>query len=183
MFRRSPAGQPSQPGPQAGDFDVYLLIGCASRPDLGTVIAANPLLASPLTDLVVQARLTQRNGAPGFLGVDVSQQQATSLLAELQRLGAHGAVIPSLYRQPRISAQEAASRAQPVLVQQEAQYFPNYQFGPVRVWQDDARWWVIGAVAQKLIDEGHIPGGVVVYVDKLDGRVLSSDEKLRVGGF
>jgi len=168
--------------PQAGAFDVYLLIGCATRPDLGALIAANPLLARPFTDPTTQATLTQRDAAPGFLGVDVSQQQATALLTELQRLGAQGSILPSLYRQPRISAQEAAVRAQPTLVQQEAHYFPSYQFGPVRVWQDDARWWVVGAVAQKLVDEGHIPGGVVVYVDKLDGRVLTGDDMLRGAG-
>ena len=171
------------PPPQAGAFDVYLLMGCATRPDLGALIAATPTLARPLTDLATQARLMRRDAAPGFLGVDLSQQQATGLLIELQRLGAQGSILPSLYRQPRISAREAAARAQPTLVQQEAQYFPTYQFGPVRVWQDDARWWVVGAVAQKLVDEGHIPGGVVVYVDKLDGRVLTGDDMLRVAGY
>ena len=30
------------------------------------------------------------------------------------------------------------------------------------VWREDVRWWVIGAVSEQLLNEGHIPGGVCV---------------------
>ena len=153
-------------------YDVYLLAGATTLPDLGDLIVRFPLLGTTST----QRLLVQRTEMPGFLSLDLPFGDAVALLVRLRTQGAVGQVVPSAYRQPQISVDNALTIAQPVLLQREAEVFAGYQFGPVMVWREEVRWWVIGAVSQRLLNEGHIPGGVATQVDKLDGRIWTHEQ-------
>src|SRR5271166_732873 len=133
-------------------YDVYLLAGATALPDLGDLIFQFPLLGTAST----QPLLLQRTEVPGFLGLDLPFADAVALLVRLRTQGAAGKVAPSAYRQPQISVDDALLLAQPVLMQREAGTFARYQFGPVMVWREGVRWWVIGAVSERLLNEGHI---------------------------
>jgi hypothetical protein len=140
--------------------------------DLSDLSAEFPALSVPAT----QALLLQRSLSPGFLGLDLPFYDALALLGRLRTRGAVGHLTPVVYRQPRVSIDEALLLAQPVLIQREATAFTGYQFGPVTLWREEARWWVIGAVSEQLLNEGHIPGGVSTVIDKLDGHIWTFEE-------
>jgi hypothetical protein len=151
--------------------DIYLMAGCVTQPDLSDLGARFPVLTS--TEF---QSLLVRSSDPGFLGLDMPYADAVMLLGRLQVGGAVGQVTPAAYRHPSLSIDEALALAQPILVQHEAAEFAGYQFGPVILWREEARWWVIGAVSEQLLDEGHIPGGVSIAVDKLDGHIWTFNE-------
>ncbi len=163
--------------PATTPYDVYLLAGATALPDLGDLVFRFPLLGTAST----QRLLLQRTEMPGYLGLDLPFTDAVALLARLRTQGAAGQVAPSAYRQPRISVDDALLLAQPVLMQREAGRFARYQFGPVMVWREDVRWWVIGAVSEQLLNEGHIPGGVSTAVDKIDGHIWTLDDMSALG--
>lgn len=158
--------------------DIYLMAGCVTQPDLSDLSARFPRL----TSTGFQSLLGERSSNPGFLGLDMPYADAVLLLGRLQVGGAVGQVTPATYRRPSLSIDDALALAQPILVRREAAKFAGYQFGPVMVWREEARWWVVGAVSERLLDEGHIPGGVSIAVDKLDGHIWTFTEIVGLDG-
>lgn len=157
-------------------MDLYLVEGCARPPDLRDLLAYAPFLAEP----PLQARLHQRFPSPGFLGLNLPPALATTLLARLSAAGARGESVPAAYRAPRVSREQAQAIAERALPQEAARVFPGYPFGPVLYWRAGPRWWVFGCASERLVEEGHIPGGVLAYVDTLDGHLWSFEDMQRL---
>lgn len=165
--------------PQSAQFDVYLTQGCATPPSVSDVVSAIPALNDPL----IRSRLLRRSPGPGFLGVQATADDARQLLARLKAAEARGEVVPAAYRQPPISTQAAQSIAERALAAEAASLFPGYTFRPTRYWREGPRWWVFGMISDQLVDQGHVPGGVLAYVDKVDGHIWQPGEmqQLAVG--
>lgn len=158
------------PSPDASD--LYLTRGCATPPQLGELAAQVPALADP----ALRARLIQSAAAPGFLGLNLPDPLARALLARLAQSGAAGQVVPAAYRLPRVSQQAAQAIAARDLPPRAAAAFPGYSFNPVRYWREGPRWWIFGIISDALVDQGYVPGGIIAYVDKLDGHIWQQDE-------
>jgi hypothetical protein len=158
--------------PTSALYDLYLTAGCAGEPPLADLRGTMPRLG----DTAVRVRLLQRSPGPGFLGLDLPADAARVLLGRLMRAEAHGELVPAAYRRPRIDILAGQSTAERALIAQAGREFPGYTFRPVRYWREGPRWWVFGMIADALVDQGHVPGGVLAYVDKLDGHIWQPDE-------
>lgn len=162
--------------PTASLYDLYLTAGCAVEPPLADLLGTIPGLA----DAAVRARLLQHTPGPGFLRLDLSAGAARALLDRLMRAEARGEMVPAAYRHPRFDIPAGQSIAERALTAQAGREFPGYTFRPVRYWREGPRWWVFGMIADALVDQGHVPGGVLAYVDKLDGHIWQPDELQRL---
>lgn len=160
------------PGHHSTRYDVYLTFGCETPPDLSGLdgqIAA-------LNDAALRARLLRRSPGPGFLGLGADQATARALLARLRAAGAHGEVIDAAYRQPRLTRDAARAIAERALPPHAAASFPGYPFNPVTLRREEPRWYLFSMISPRLVSEFHVPGGVLAYIDKLDGHVWNNDE-------
>jgi hypothetical protein len=141
-------------------YDIYLLTGCHSRPNLGDI----------LTD--VPKRIFEHS--PGFIGLCLSRERATRVFDRLKSVGGRGYVIPSIYREPKISGERAQSIAE--LALQSYQESHEVNFAPVRLMSSDPMWWKFAAVSEELIQKGIVPGTLYICVDKIDGHVWQTQE-------
>jgi hypothetical protein len=162
--------------PQSAAYDLYLTTGCATPPDLGAFERDAPALGEP----ALRARLLRRLPGPGFLGLDLGEARARALLGQLAAAGARGEALPAAYRRPLLTVETAWPLAERDLVPRAAEAFPGYSFEPVRYWREGARWFVFGMIAPALVERGHVPGGVLAYVDKVDGHLWRPDELERL---
>lgn len=159
---------------QATHYDVYLAIGCENPPDLSGLEGQIAALA----DTAMRASLLKRSPGPGFLGLAVEELAARGLFARLQAAGAHGEVLDAAYRQPRVTRDAARAIAERDLPPRAAAAFPGYPFNDVTLRREEPRWYLFSMISPRLVSEFHVPGGVLAYVDKLDGHVWSRDELL-----
>ena len=156
-------------------YDLYLSHGCRTRPALKSLEARIPELTQPS----LQTRLMTLESA-GFLGLDLPEDVATQLYQELKAAHARGEVVPSLYRQPQVTREAARQIAERDLLHQQQTAFPGYSFGPVLFLREEGRCWVFVTSSPQLKAEGHIPGAVLAYVDKLDGHVWQQADFARL---
>lgn len=112
----------------------------------------------------------------GFLRLDLEREHAETLLRCLQTTGARGSVIKAVYRQPKIVLSEAQLLAEKALQPLQATYYPTYQFESPVLYMEYPMYWTFISVSEQLMQEGHIPGGILVDVDKIDGHIWQEDE-------
>jgi hypothetical protein len=155
-------------------FDLFLNAGCATFPAVADLVPSVPALARP----EVQIALTQPR--PGWLGVDAPRPLAELLLARLRAVGARGEVVEAAYRTPALAQDDARRIAERVLPAMVAQLFPGYQFKPPVLRREMPRWYAFISVSDRLVAEGHLPGGVVAHIDKLDGHLWDDAAIARV---
>lgn len=153
-------------------YDIYLNKGCAS-----TRLAE---LQKHVPHIPQQTWLKIQERHPGFLEVDLHQSDAISLMKALRRAGARGRIVPTAYREPRLSIEEALRIAVNSISIQEKERFPGYSFNEVKLIHDDVMWWVFSSVSEKLVEEGFIPGALHAYVDKIDGHIWGPEELERL---
>lgn len=157
-------------------FDVYLSAGCRTLPDLHEFVQQAPLLEDPRFHEKVLSR------HPGFLGVDLAEQEARRLLALLKSAKARGQVVPSAYRSPKVLISDALPVAERAIAKLHETHFTEYRFEPVHFWSEGPRWWIFLAGSEQLQKEGVSPGALFAYVDKLDGHIWQEDEMSRAVG-
>jgi hypothetical protein len=150
-------------------YDLHLDRGCASFP----LVADLVLSIRALANLEVQAKLTQEE--PGWLGIAVPAVLAETLARRLRAAGARGEMVEAAYRLPQLSQEAAQRLAAPVLPELAARFFPGYCFKPPVLRRDTPRWYLFISVSEALMDAGHVPGGVLAAIDKLDGHVWSDE--------
>jgi|GEM_PF-2489922 hypothetical protein len=154
-------------------YDIYLYCRSTGLHALKRIAIAYHSLMTP----TVQYKMRQEH--PGFLGLNISEALAKTLLARLRETGADGEVIAAAYHEPLISVDEAAVFAERYIERRRQERFPAYDFEPARHWRqgDRPRWWGFFAPSPKLQDEGHIPGAIFASVDKLDGHIWTYEEQ------
>jgi hypothetical protein len=81
-----------------------------------------------------------------------------------------------------VAIDAAYSIAQPAIIDKQQQQFPNFKFEPIKFISESALWWEFGANSEDLIQQGHVPGGIRVSVDKLDGHIWKLQDQLRLYG-
>ncbi|MBR8836511.1 MAG: hypothetical protein DSM106950_21455 [Stigonema ocellatum SAG 48.90 = DSM 106950] len=91
-------------------------------------------------------------------------------------------MVPSAYRQPKVTLEMAYLIAKQVISQKQETHFSNYKFEPVKFLREGAMWWEFAATSEELIQQSHIPGGIHICVDKLDGHVWTPQEQVRLSG-
>ncbi len=161
-------------------YDIYLSWRCQILPDLEDLVETVPALADP----ALQARMLDRTKAPGFLGLDLPADGALSLLHRLRSLkvSSRGYLLPSAYRQPRITIEQATPIAEQAIEELQVRRFPDHTLGPVHFQWEQSVCWTFGAVSEQLIKEGRIPGALHASVDKLDGHIWKQTDLERLQG-
>ena len=153
-------------------YDVYLLSSCSQPIDTANL----PREIKPLLNL------TDKNSQPGFLGLDLSANLAAELLERLNLAGGNGFVILSAYREPKVTIEMAYPLAENAIIQKQKNHFPNFEFESVKFFSEGAMWWEFGADSEEMIEQGHIPGGIRLRIDKLDGHVWTLEEEASLYG-
>ena len=150
-------------------FDIYLSIGCRALPDMEDLAQDVPILRDTAFQ---QKLLTPSPKRPGFLGLDVSELLAKTLLRRLQSVRAVGFWLSSAYRQPRISREQAEVFAAQVLPEISARHFQHYPgdtLSPLFFAGEKPEYWVFKAELEQFrTREG---GGMWISIDKLDGHI------------
>ena len=152
-------------------YDVYLSQKPYYEPNWERVLAIVP----PTQQADLRRHVTGRF-EPRYLGLDLAQQAAEEVLELLRAAKAHGESVPVVYREAKVSPQDALPRAEAEIQRRQVKYFPGYAFEPVLLVRDDPRWWTFAAGSPQLQNEGLIPGAVFAHVDKLDGHLWQDDE-------
>jgi len=161
-------------------YDIYLRNRCYTQPVLKDLQASIPLLKDPAIQkkLVPYSKeeLNTRGSlrSPGFLGLSLEEGLARELYSRLAAVKATGEVVPSAYREPKITQEQAQKIAEQELSRICQEQFPTYHFEPIRLYRDELRWWAFSTFSKQWQEE-HGPiwgsGGPVAYVDKLDGHI------------
>ncbi len=161
-------------------YDIYLRTRCFTEPALKDLLPKVPALKK----LEIQKKLAphakedlNKKGsmrAPGFLGLDVEEGVARELYNRLEAAKGSGEVVPSAYREPKITQEQALKIAEPELSRICQEQYPGYQFEPVHLHRYELRWWAFATFSHQWQQEhGFVfgAGGPVAYVDKLDGHL------------
>ncbi len=153
-------------------YDLYLLSSC-SKP-IDTTNLPREIKALP--------NLAEKNSNSGFLGLDLSANLAADLLELLNLAGGNGFVILSAYREPKLTIELAYPLAEKAIIEKQKKHFPNFKFESVKFFSEAAMWWEFGADSEEMIEQGHIPGGIRIRIDKLDGHVWTLEEEASLYG-
>ena len=153
-------------------YDVYLLSSCSKPID----IAHLPIDIRPL------AKRGLEKSKPDFLGLNLSRNLAADFVKQLHLAGGNGLVVLSAYRQPKVTIEIAYTIAEKAIYQKQEKHFPNFKFESVKFLSEAAMWWEFGADSAELIEQGYIPGGIRVRVDKLDGHIWTLQEEVSLYG-
>lgn len=116
----------------------------------------------------------------GFMGLNLPADLAAEILERIEIAGGHGLVIPIAYRQPKVTMEMAYPIAEQEIVRKQSLLFPNYKFEATKFSREDVMWWDFRALSPELIKTGHIPGGVIARVDKLDGHIWTAAEQIHM---
>jgi hypothetical protein len=149
-------------------MDIYLIAGCSQPPkNLGPAAAnAGPGLLS---------RLLARR--PGFLGMELNQQEAADALAALRQNGARGMAVAAGYRTGGLKMEDALPIADAFLSEQKQRQYPDVPFEPTRFVREEALWWTFCRTSETLIERGVVPGALYAAIDKLGGHVWTEAEQ------
>lgn len=151
-------------------YDLWLTSGCDNPPDLRGLTDAMPTLQGPGLVQAVQG------WHPHFLGLDLGRTTAAALLERLRNVGARGVFVPSIYRRPTLSEEQARSIAETHITDTLNRNYPAHTLEPVHLLREHAMWWTFGASVVEWVQQARIPGSLFAVVDKLDGHVWQTDE-------
>jgi hypothetical protein len=139
-------------------------------------------------------------GKPTYLGLDLSVQQAFDLSSTLDKLGRYGTVVPSIYRDPILSIEDALPIAEDYIKQlieirrekyaneaasvalyskRKSFYYLHLKeiaFEPVRFSIATECCWSFIAPSEALQAEGWVPGALFANIDKVTGQVWDRPE-------
>lgn len=154
-------------------YDLYLSSGCRTFPYLSDLAVS----ATVLLDLDLNKLIESEQFIPGFLGLELPTNIAACFLERLKEAGGGGTIVPSAYRQPRVSIEMAYPIALQAIIQKQNTPFPPDAFEVVKFWEEGAMWWEFKGISEELIKQGYIPGCACIRVDKLDGHIWTWEEE------
>jgi hypothetical protein len=153
-------------------YDIYLSMGCRALPDIDNILPAIPALS----DAQIQQKIVKRSPGPGFLGLNLTHEQAMVLLQRLKSQKAAGYPVLAAYHEPKITKEQAAPIAAQAIKQLHEKLIPQHTLGPALFKREEPVCWTFGAVSAEWVKEGRIPGILFASVDKLDAHVWALEE-------
>jgi len=121
------------------------------------------------SDYLVLEKSTRRSWL--YLGEDLDEIRRT--LQKIRQYCGNGYVVPSKYRVPRVTMEEAESIARKVY---EGWLKAGSKLDVLSEGLDDLLWWSFYAEDIEAVEKGMIPGTVTIDVDKLDGHLRTHEE-------
>lgn len=149
-------------------YDIYLYSGCRSEADLRAIGDMFPFLNDQFFQKIILS-------TPGFLGLEIEKDEIIQILKILGQYRAKGIYIPSKYRYPQITkdiALEIGERERKKLVQD----FPDLTFYQPSTNPRPVLWWEVSIGCKEWIEEGSIPGAIILWIDKFDGHIWKDSE-------
>lgn len=167
-------------------FDLYIYARCRRGTDEDALLALLPAEAdSSVLDLLLED--CRGHDAPlrdCFMGLELPVGKAYVLREQLAALGATSIILPSRYRVPRLTVDQAFAIARQDIEQRITQdkKLSRSAFSPVEPIPrfEHPTCWTFGAPSPQLQDEGFIPGVIFSAIDKCDGHVHQPREELEL---
>ena len=151
-------------------YDIFLNEGCRSRPDLSELADTLPVLRSETFVTHILSR------SPGFLGLSLEKEQVFQLSKILRGAGAIGNYLPVAYRTPMFSKEAALDIGERERAKLREEH-PELTFYPARAERFATElWWSVSIACKEWLDDGVLPGGIILWVDKLDGHLWEDSE-------
>ena len=116
----------------------------------------------------------------GFMRLNVSNEMAADILEWIIRNEGYGLIVPTTYRNPKISSTKAKKIASVELEREIKEVYANVQFDPIQVVDDAPFCWKVCTFSQELIEQGLIPGGICKYVDQVDGHLWTLGDRVKI---
>lgn len=154
-------------------YDIYLTCECSTLPYLTDLARTIPHIGDPFWQQRLQTFTSETRG---FLGLDLQKSQARKLLQRIQEAHGEAIIADTAYRQPAISQAEALGLALDAVFDRRDAYFSTYHFHPIAFHSEKAMTWTFFSASDQLMAEGHIPGGIFVDIDKIDGHIWQPEE-------
>ena len=79
-------------------------------------------------------------------------------------------------RKPNFAVAQTIAERELARVTGQSERLSHYRFGPLRLRQENERFWTFYAGSRELVEEGGAPGGIHICVDKADGHVWTTEE-------
>jgi hypothetical protein len=122
----------------------------------------------------------------GFSQISLSLPQARDLAQNNRQRGYATVIVPTVYRDAKLSPSEARTIALTAFETRKAERVGD-TFGDLGEGEDEGGWWLFQADNLTAQEAGMIPGLVLIRVDKLLARPLSIEEsrwvdRLQVAG-
>lgn len=154
-------------------YDIYLTWECSTLPSLTDLAETIPHIGDPFWQ---QRLLTFTSETRGFLGLDLPETQAHTLLQRIQDAQGDAMIVDAAYRRPLVSQRDATGLALDAIFDLRDAHFPSYHFHPLAFHSEKAMTWTFFAASDQLMAAGHIPGGLFADIDKLDGHIWQAEE-------
>lgn len=150
-------------------FDIWVNQGCVEPPEIDYLL---PIIGE--TQLH-QLRLKVNLNAPGFLGLDFSLDDALELKQKILLKRALGLVVPTKYRTPRLSVDQARPIAEVVIKRETARLAQGLTVYPMSYERENVLCFTFSAVVKEWAEQDLIPSRLFASIDKVDGHHWSAE--------
>ncbi|HEU4327338.1 MAG TPA: hypothetical protein VFS21_29645 [Roseiflexaceae bacterium] len=150
-------------------YDIYLFSGCNSIPEMEEIQRILP-------DVDIDFLISRiQMPSPGFLGVKLDKERAILFLKTIETYLAQGIYLPYSYSTPLLDDNKALVVGNNELQKLEIES-PQLHFYPPRVHSSYPLWFKVVIGCKEWIEDGFIPGAVVLFVDKIDGHIWTNEQ-------
>ena len=111
------------------------------------------------------------------MGLDVSADLAIDLWNQLKASSIRSVVVPSIYREPLLTANVAFSYAKSI-VEQKKNQDPSDKFGELYYAGEEIMWYTFRIFSEKLSTEKRSPGSWYINIDKIDGHLWKGTQEI-----
>lgn len=109
----------------------------------------------------------------GMIHMGLPLRESREVLAVVRAAAANAYLVPTKYRDPPISMEQARSRAMVVHAEKRAL---GQRLAELDEGYDDMLWWTFCADDLDAVEKDLVPGCVRIAVDKRDGHIRSPQE-------
>jgi hypothetical protein len=150
-------------------YDIYLYSGCDSTFNISEI---DSMLPSTENDQFTQ-KITMK--IPGFLGLNLEKDTVINILKILGKYKAGGIYTPSRYRNPTVTRDFALDIGNRERIRLSEE-FPELTFYQPHINPRHILWWEVSIGCKEWMDEGDLPGAIILCVDKCDGHVWEESD-------
>jgi len=138
-------------------YDICMTSACKSQPNVR---------GATLVQTVMQP--------PKHLSIGVPLDVARRYLHEIQNAGGYGMLVPLHYRSSKLTVDDGLEHAEQAFALRRVS---GQKYNAVELVRDEGAYWIFRATRQEpFVEPDRIPGTLYLYIDKVDGHVLTLEE-------
>lgn len=152
-------------------YDIHLSRNTNVNSDL------QRLIQKLAEDEGVHTLTLEKVDSPTFLGLDLSAELAITLWKQLKANEVKSIIVPSMYREPLLTVDDALSYAKSI-VEQKKKQDPSDEFGELYYVLEDIMWHTFRVFSEKMRVEKRSPGSFYINIDKIDGHLWKGVQEI-----